>query len=147
MMQTTTSLSPEEIRLAKENLEIFARQLGKKVITGRIGEKGKESVFRLPETTVRLVVDLLSETSRGNPVAIMPLKTEFSTQQAANFLNVSRPFFVNLLEKGEIPFRKVGSHRRVRFDDLMRYKKKTDKRSLEALDELVTQAQDLGMGY
>ncbi|MCA9433998.1 MAG: helix-turn-helix domain-containing protein, partial [Candidatus Omnitrophica bacterium] len=117
------------------------------VITGRIGEKGKESVFRLPETTVRLVVDLLSETSRGNPVAIMPLKTEFSTQQAANFLNVSRPFFVNLLEKGEIPFRKVGSHRRVRFDDLMRYKKKTDKRSLEALDELVTQAQDLGMGY
>ena len=106
-MQTTTSLSPEEIRLAKENLEIFARQLGKKVITGRIGEKGKESVFRLPETTVRLVVDLLSETSRGNPVAIMPLKTEFSTQQAANFLNVSRPFFVNLLEKGEIPFRKV----------------------------------------
>ncbi|MCA9413747.1 MAG: helix-turn-helix domain-containing protein [Candidatus Omnitrophica bacterium] len=147
MMQTTTSLSPEEIRLAKENLEIFARQLGKKVITGRIGERGKECVFRLPETTVRLVVDLLSETSRGNPVAIMPLKTEFSTQQAANFLNVSRPFFVNLLEKGEIPFRKVGSHRRVRFDDLMRYKKKTDKRSLEALDELVTQAQDLGMGY
>ncbi|MCB9767191.1 MAG: excisionase family DNA-binding protein [Candidatus Omnitrophica bacterium] len=147
MMQTTTSLSPEEIRLAKENLEIFARQLGKKVITGRIGEKGKECVFRLPETTVRLVVDLLSETSRGNPVAIMPLKTEFSTQQAANFLNVSRPFFVNLLEKGEIPFRKVGSHRRVRFDDLIRYKKKTDKRSLEALDELVTQAQDLGMGY
>lgn len=146
-MQTTTSLSPEEIRLAKENLEIFARQLGKKVITGRIGEKGKECVFRLPETTVRLVVDLLSETSRGNPVAIMPLKTEFSTQQAANFLNVSRPFFVNLLEKGEIPFRKVGSHRRVRFDDLIRYKKKTDKRSLEALDELVTQAQDLGMGY
>ncbi|MCA9437996.1 MAG: helix-turn-helix domain-containing protein [Candidatus Omnitrophica bacterium] len=147
MMQTTTSLSPEEIRLAKENLEIFARQLGKKVITGRIGEKGKECVFRLPETTVRLVVDLLSETSRGNPVAIMPLKTEFTTQQAANFLNVSRPFFVNLLEKGEIPFRKVGSHRRVRFDDLIRYKKKTDKRSLEALDELVTQAQDLGMGY
>ena len=112
-----------------------------------IGESEDEEVFQLPETAVRLLVDLLSEMSHGNSVAVVSLNSEFTTQQAAEYLNVSRPYVVNLLEKGEIPFRKVGSHRRIRIEDLIAYKKVSEGRSQKALDELAVQAQNLGMGY
>ncbi|WP_050978415.1 helix-turn-helix domain-containing protein [Beggiatoa alba] len=77
----------------------------------------------------------------------MPIHAELTTQEAAELLNVSRPYLVSLLEKGEIPFHKIGSHRRVLAKDIIEYKKNLQAKRLETLNELTALSQTLGMGY
>jgi excisionase family DNA binding protein len=84
--------------------------------------------------------------AQGRAVALIPIDQEFSTQQAANHLNMSRPHLIKLLENGEIPFTKVGRHRRVRFGDLQEFRRKRDRRRTELLSDLTRLAQETG-GY
>ena len=101
----------------------------------------------LPGYAINLLLDILTETSKGNAITVMPIHAELSTQEAAEFLNVSRPHLVDMLEQGKIPFRKVGAHRRVMAKDVIDYKQHLDADRLKALDKLVAQAQELDMGY
>jgi len=92
---------------------------------------------------------MLDKIADGNSIALLlsDNKSEISTQQAAELLGTSRPYIVSLLEKGEIPFTKVGTHRRIQMNDLIAYNQKMKKNRAHKLDFLTAQAQDLKMGY
>lgn len=122
-----------------EHLESLRFQVGE--------EKKVTQKLLLPATAIRLLLDLLTEMAAGNAITLIPVHAQLTTQQAADVLNVSRPFLVNLLEQGKIPHVKVGTHRRILFEDLMRYKKEIDKERQKALDELIRESEKLNMGY
>jgi excisionase family DNA binding protein len=100
--------------------------------------------LELPHSVYRVLERVVHEMKQGKSIAVMPLHEELSTQEAAELLNVSRPFLVSLLEEKKIPFKKVGSHRRVRLDDLLVYKENRDNERLQALDEMAREAQEEG---
>ena len=110
-------------------------------------ESGAIRTVRMPTSALRLLLEVLTEIGQGNAVSIIPIHAELTTQEAADVLNVSRPFLVQLLEKGDMPFHKIGTHRRVRYHDAIEYKKRVDAGRRKALDELAALAQEGGMGY
>ncbi len=116
-----------------------ARAALKKIEAG-----GEASLAELPPQLKRLILGLLSSIARKEPVAVIPLEAQLTTKEAADLLGVSRPYLVGLLERGEIPFTRVGTHRRVLLKDLLTYQERTRK---EALDALQRQARELGMDY
>ena len=108
---------------------------------------GQEQSIELPLFALNLLQNILAEMAAGNTVTLDSIHAELTTREAADFLNVSRPFLTNLLVTGQIPHRKVGSHRRVLLEDVTEYKRKIDEQRRRVLDELAAQAQELGMGY
>jgi excisionase family DNA binding protein len=101
--------------------------------------------LQLPRAAVIVLLRLLGEMARGHPVVLVPLYTELTTQQAADMLGVSRPFVVKLMEQGKLPFTKAGSHRRIRFSDLMAFKQANDKARRRTLDQMTAESQELGL--
>ncbi|MFC4374139.1 helix-turn-helix domain-containing protein [Nocardia halotolerans] len=109
------------------------------------GETGAENALILPRSVVNMVAFVLAQAAEGQGVSIVPSHAELTTQQVADLLNVSRPFVVGLLESGEIPFRLVGTHRRIRYDDLKEYQRRSASLSRAAADELSDLGQELGI--
>lgn len=101
--------------------------------------------FELPEPVFHLLHQMVYELLQGNSVTIVPIHKELTTQEAADILNVSRQYLVELLDAQTIPFTKVGTHRRVRFGDLMNYKKERDAKRREGLSRLTKKSQELGL--
>jgi excisionase family DNA binding protein len=108
-----------------------------------VGPYGEE--IELPKSLFYILRQLVYHLAHGRAVSVVPLDKELTTQEAADILNVSRPYLVKLLEQGEIPFIKVGTHRRVRFSDLMEYKKRRDDERKPGLAELTQLSQELGL--
>lgn len=140
----------EEITIARESGRALSGFLQTRAETQQIeifDDKGASHPVRVPVSALRLLVDVLTQIGEGNAVSIIPIHAELTTQEAADVLNVSRPFLVQLLERSEIPFHKIGTHRRVRYQDVMAYKARIDAERSKALDALAEQAQALKMGY
>ncbi len=122
--------------------ELDAYLAKNKGVAKLVSPSGKS--LELPHSVYRVLERVAHEMKQGKSVVVMPLHEELSTQEAADLLNVSRPFLISLLEKGEIDFKKVGSHRRVRLEDLLVYKERRDSERLQALDEMAREAQEEG---
>src|SRR5262245_55033357 len=129
-------------RLASHNL---GRRASVRLLV--VDDEQEAETVAVPASALRLFLHLLTEMSQGNAVPLLPTHAELTTQQAADLLHVSRPYLVKLLDEGRIPCRTVGKYRRVRFDDLMAYKRKDDDARAKVLDQLTAEAQELGMGY
>lgn len=99
----------------------------------------------LPPSVYDVLMSIIDEVAKGNSVRVMSVDAELTTQQAADLLNVSRPFLVKLLESGEIQHRKVGTHRRIRFEDLYVYKEQRDEERRNLLDDITRESQELGL--
>ncbi|MFW5420517.1 helix-turn-helix domain-containing protein [Nocardiopsis sp. CNT-189] len=107
-------------------------------------EDGRQGLV-LPRAALELLEGILAHMAAGRGVSIVPAHAELTTQQAADMLNVSRPHLIGLLDAGEIDYRKVGTHRRVRADSLLDYKRRDDRRRREAADELSSMTGEPGL--
>jgi len=107
-------------------------------------EETKEKI-RIPISALKFLARILKEISQGNPVSIVPIATEITTQAAAELLGCSRPHIVKLLESGKIPFNKVGKHRRIRYEDLVAYKKEMKALQRKKIQELMGLDEDSGL--
>jgi excisionase family DNA binding protein len=135
-----------EAQLARESSRLLAACIGHGEMARLKVIDGNQEVD-VPVSALRMLVDILAQMAEGNTVTIVPYHAELTTQQAADFLNVSRPHLVGLLERNELPYRKVGSHRRILFKDLVEFQQRSRIERKQALDELAAQAQELGFGY
>jgi excisionase family DNA binding protein len=137
--------SESDSRLAQDASRRLGRFVKKnKPLRLAVASRSQE-VVAIPPAAARLLVKLLSDMGAGHAVALTPIKAELTTQQAADLMGVSRPFLVKEIEKGRLRCRKVGKHRRIRYSDLMAYKRKVEAASEKALDELIAQSQELGL--
>ncbi len=138
----------QDAALARASGQILARYAkAERPMKVRIAEGATEQPFELPAGAVALLMDVLEAMAAGRGVTIVPENAELTTVQAANILNVSRPYLIKLLDEGAIPHRKVGKHRRVLMEDLMAYKARDDRERQAILDELAREAQEQGHGY
>lgn len=131
---------------ALEALRAVPRRSGGRELRVMVKE-GKAVEATVPREAFELFLEVLGQLANGHAVTIVPVHAELTTQQAADLLNVSRPHVVQLLESGELPFSKVGTHRRVRAADVMAYKNRRDAAHGSALDELAAEAQRYKLGY
>ena len=116
-------------------------------MTVKLVADGTDATIIVPGEALRLLEDVLAEIANGNAVTVAPVRAELTTQQAADLLNVSRPYLVKLLEAGEIPFRRVGNRRRVMLSDLIAYQRVDSAHRAAAADDLTAEAQHLGLEY
>ena len=140
-----TEIMAQQAQAALRVISSHRRGKAPKIELAFPGDKGEH--VAVPPEAGQLLLRILSELANGNAVTVLPVNTEITTQQAADLLNVSRPYVVSLLEHGRIPHRKVGTHRRILCADVLAYRARETAESRAAMAELSSDAQKLNMGY
>lgn len=137
----------DETAIASEAIARMGKALAREgALPLLVPEDGSEFRIELPSSIGEVVLDVLAHIARGEMVTVVPYGSVLTTQQAADLLNVSRPFLTKLLDAGEIDFYKVGSHRRIKAEDLLRYKNKRDKERSTTLRDLQRLGQEFEAG-
>lgn len=139
--------SAQDALLAKEaQLALEKSEVPEGPLHVQITAAGREvTTLDLPPVVMELLADILKETAAGKAVSLVAVEREITTQQAATLLNVSRPFLVGLIEKGELPARMVGNQRRLPLQDVLAYKAENRAKRRAALNEMAAVDQELGL--
>lgn len=110
-------------------------------------DSGEHPSVALPPAALKFIGQLLGAMSEGRSVVLTPANREFTTVEAAHFLNVSRPFVIKEIEEGRLSHRMVGTHRRIAFNDLMAYANNMRQKQAAALERMADNARELGLDY
>jgi len=151
MDSTIQKITKEDQKIASSSIDFFIEATKKineeksKVVKLTIQES--DEIVIIPLKALKLLKVIISNMAQGKSIALLPTDAEITTQQAAELLNVSRPHVIKLLEKGEIPFKKVGSHRRILLQDVLAYEAKFKAKRRKQLNSLAKEAQELNLGY
>lgn len=142
-------MSPKDIEMARVAQRCIMESLdhSRAASITLTTDTGEHPSVEVPPAALKLIGQLLGAMSEGRPIALVPSNQEFSTVEAAHFLNVSRPFVIKEIEAGRLPHRMVGTHRRVAFEDLMAYARKMRENQEAALERLAENARELGLEY
>ncbi|GET38120.1 helix-turn-helix domain-containing protein [Microseira wollei] len=132
-------IQPQETELIAQLERVLSLEGSQGKLVGINGEE-----VLIPESVYTVLRQVVRAMASGQAITLVPHNRELTTQEAADILNVSRPFLIKLLEQGEIPHIKVGKHRRIRFQDLMAYKEQRDNKRSKLLDSLIQMSQEAG---
>jgi len=138
--------SKEEQKAAMESYDALAATLDQ--INSEYPEIEIEETnerIKIPIKALKLLAKILKETSQGKPISIVPVATEITTQAAAELIGCSRPHLIKLLENGEIKFTKIGKHRRIKYQDVLEYKKKVKSQQRKLLIEMMKADEETGL--
>ncbi len=143
-MPATQPVLPSEAEIAQAQVSLKLLKQDRADKHFAIGSPSGRKV-PLSESAFDLLLTILTEMSRGNAVLVMPINAELTTQEAADLLNVSRPFLIRLLDEQKIAHHMVGRHRRILFKDLMEYRQKSKRRQFKAMQDLTAGDDELGI--
>lgn len=145
-LKNVSKPSKEEQRVAMKSYSALAEVLEQLHIENpEIEIEETQERIKVPLKALKLLAEILRVTSEGKPISIIPIATEMTTQAAADLLGCSRPHLIKLLEKGEIEYTKVGKHRRVKFEDVMNYKKLQKDKQRELLRQMMQADEETGL--
>lgn len=108
-----------------------------------VRETGKH--IKIPLIALKLLNEILKAMSKGQPISVVPVAAEVTTQKAAEILGCSRPHVVKLLENEELPFTKVGKHRRIKFEEVQKYKKRMKREQKQRLINMMKSDEEAGL--
>ncbi len=152
-MMEDLMMSPtlEDQRIVSMNMDriidemAYVRSLRTNLVRIKISDS--DQTINLPKAAVDLLFKIIATIADGRSISLLASSAVLSTQQGAEILNISRPHFVKLLERGEMPFTKIGKHRKVKLEDVLNYQKEHTSRQHKAIERMQEMAQEYDMGY
>lgn len=146
ILDSITKPSKQEQKVAMESFNALSEALERlHTDSPEIEIEETNEKIKIPLKALKLLAKILEATSQGKPIFIAPVAMEMTTQAAADLLGCSRPHLVKLLEEGEIEYAKIGKHRRVKYEDVMAYKKRMKAKQQELLIKIMNADEESGL--